>query len=48
MEMVARTETRKGKRYRNRDGLAQKLLVLGDKLVIFIVSFMERKHVCSN
>jgi hypothetical protein len=40
MEMAARTESRKGKRYQNRDGLAQQLLVPGDKLVIFIVSFM--------
>ena len=26
--------------YQNRDGLAKKLLVPGDRLVIFIVSFM--------
>jgi hypothetical protein len=31
MEMATRTESRKGKRYRNRDGLAQKLFVPGDK-----------------
>ena len=40
MEVAARTETGKRKRYQNRDGLTQKLLVPGDTLVIFIVSFM--------
>ena len=40
MEVATRTKTRKGRRYQNRDGLAQKLLVPGVKLVILIVSFM--------
>jgi hypothetical protein len=31
--------SRKGKRYQNRDGLAQKLLVLGDKLIVNFMYF---------